>query len=250
MSSTAEDYDRIERYLQGGLLPGELEKFNEKLANDPQLAAQVSLHRELDETLAGEGIHHFRRVLQQVDANWKLKSGGNFLRLVKSPGVLAVAASLLLLIGFFGWWALQSPSSAALATANFEQLPLETQMSSYDDQLISLRNRANQAYINANYSEAVPLFEELARLEPNNLNHKLLIGVSQVGSEQAQAAINALRPLADGDDDRVRIEASWYIALALLQAGETSSAQNYLQTVADNQGFNARKASELLMELE
>ncbi|MCB0633516.1 MAG: hypothetical protein R2824_21075 [Saprospiraceae bacterium] len=250
MSSTAEEYNRIERYLQGAMLPGELDEFNEKLANDPQLAASVSLHRELAETLAGEGVHQFRRVLQRVDAEWKFKSGGSFLRIVKSPRILAIAASMLLLIGFFAWLGLQGPSPEALAMDSFEQLPLETQMSSYEDEIIPLRNQASQAYIGKDYAEAARLFLELARLEPANTNHKLLAGISQLGAQQAETAIGTLRPLADGSDEQVNMEASWYLALAFLQAGETTSAQTYLNKVAANQGFNAAKAAELLKALE
>jgi cytochrome c-type biogenesis protein CcmH/NrfG len=145
---------------------------------------------------------------------------------------------------------LQGPSVQALAMENFEQLPLQTQMSSYDDEMIPLRNQANQAYIEKNYPEAIRLFQELARREPNNLNHRLLAGISQVGDQQAEAAITILRPLADGSNEQVTIEAAWYLALAYLLQEKTASAKTYLDKVAANQGFNAAKAAELLQELE
>ena len=66
-----------------------------------RVAAAVAEHREISETLAGENIHQFRQTLKEVDANWKFFSGGGLLRFLRSPRNLSIAASLLLLVGFF-----------------------------------------------------------------------------------------------------------------------------------------------------
>ncbi len=44
--------DYIERYLEGQLKEGELWEFKVKLEKDPELARQLKLQREINETLA------------------------------------------------------------------------------------------------------------------------------------------------------------------------------------------------------
>lgn len=250
MSSLAEQYDRIERYLHGAMTPGELDEFTKQLSKDPELAKAVELHRELGETLAGEGVHQLRQTLQQVNSQWKNNSGGGFLRILKSPRVMAIAASLLLLIGFFAWYGHQGPSLESLADANFAPLPLQTQMGSYEDEDIpKIRNEANQAYIARNYAKAAELFEELARLEPFNLNNQLFAGICRLGNRQPDEAIAALQPLADGDDQHVQSEASWYLALAFMKTGNLPSTRSYLSKVVEVKGYSWQKAAGILRNL-
>ncbi|PHN07969.1 tetratricopeptide repeat protein [Flavilitoribacter nigricans] len=246
MSSLAEQYDRIERYLQGAMTPGEMDEFNQKLNNDPELASAVTLHQELAETLAGDRIHQFRKTLQEVNANWKPATGGRWLRVLKSPQNLAIAASLLLLIGFFGWWSFQTPSGAELASENFEQLPVQAFMSLDSGDAQVIRKSANQAYIAGEYEAAAEQFEALTELAPGELSYQLYLGVSQVGANAAADAVNTLKPLADGTDQSVKSEAAWYLALAYLQMEEKTAARPYLDQLVRTGGFGADDAEKLI----
>lgn len=249
MSSLAEQYDRIERYLQGVMTPGELDEFTQKLSTDPELAKAVDLHRELAETLAGDKIHQLRQTLQDVDANWRDSSGG-LLRFMRNPRMLALAASFLLLVGFFAWFSLQGPNLQEMADNNFEPLALQTQMGNYgDDDIPKIRNQANQAYVERDYARAAELFAELAELEPYNLNNRLYAGICRLGNRQPDEAILTLQPLADGKDKNVQSEASWYLALAFMKTGNVASTKTYLDKVVEGKGYNWQKAAGILRNL-
>lgn len=250
MSHSAEQYDRIERYLDGAMTPGELDKFQQKLNTDPEFASAVTLHRELAETLAGERIHQFRKTVKEVDANWKPASGGRWLKVLKSPQNLAIAASLLLLIGFFGWWTLDGPSNPEIASQYFEQLPLQTLMSPDSNEEQALRSEAHQAYIDGGYPEARDKFQILAQLNPDDLNYQLYLGISQLGSQQAAAAVSTLQPLAGSEDGTVTLEAAWYLALAYLQMDRGEEAQPYLERLVENGTFRARDAERILSVMD
>jgi hypothetical protein len=246
MSPLAEQYERIERYLQGAMTPRELDAFQQKLQTDPELASAVNLHQELTETLAGERIHQFRKTLKAVDANWKPATGGTWLRILKSPQHLAIAASLLLLIGFFGWWALQTPGNTELAAQNFEQLPVQAFMSLDSNAAQLTRKEAHQAYIAENYPLAIEKFRALTQLVPEELSYQLYMGVSQVGAEASAAAVASLRPLAESDDPSVREEAAWYLALAHLQMDDATAAGPYLEQLVRSGGYRSGRAEQLL----
>lgn len=246
MSHSAEQYDRIERFLEGAMTPGELDEFQQKLNTDPELASSVILHRELAETLAGNRIHQFRETVKEVNAKWRPAKGRKWLRVLKSPQNLAVAASLLLLIGFFGWWALQSPPNPEIASEYFDQLPLHTLMSPDSNEEQALRSEANQAYINKDYSIAGEKFQSLAQLNPDDRNYQLYLGISQLGSQQAAAAVTTLQPLAESEDGTVNLEATWYLALAYLQMDQAEDAKPYLERLVQNGTFRAVEAERIL----
>lgn len=246
MSHSAEQYDRIERFLEGAMTPGELDAFRQKLNTDPELASSVTLHRELAETLAGERIHQFRETVKKVDAKWKPSKGKKWLKILKRPQNLAIAASLLLLIGFFGWWALQSPPNPEIASEYFDQLPLHTLMSPDSNEEQTLRSEAHQAYINKDYSVAGQKFQNLAQLHSDDLNYRLYLGISQLGSQQAAAAITTLQPLAESEDGTVNLEATWYLALAYLQMDQGEDAKPYLERLVQNGTFRAGEAEKIL----
>lgn len=250
MASLAEQYERIERYLQGGMTPGERNAFQQKLDTDPELASAVNLHQELTETLAGERIHKFRKTLKEVDANWKPATGGKWLRILKRPQNLAIAASLLLLIGFFGWWRLQTPSNLELVAQHFEQLPVLASMGLDSEGAQLLRKEAHQAYIDEDYALAIEKFQELSRLAPEDLSCQLYLGISQLGVERAKDASTTLKILADGNDQSVNQEAAWYLALAYLQLDDGEAAKIYLQRLVQNQGYQAEKAQDLINVLK
>jgi TolA-binding protein len=250
MSSPAEQYDRIERYLQGVMSPGELDEFQQKLNTDPQLASAVSLHRELAETLAGDRIHQFRKTLKEVDARWKPTPGGRWLKVLKRPPNLAIAASLLLLIGFFGWWTLRSPGHAELASRYFEQLPVQAFMNLSSDAAQEIRKAAHEAYIAEDYQLAAEKFGALADLAPESSAHRLYLGISQLGADRADEAARILQPLAEGDDQSVQEEAAWYLSLALLAMDDADAARTYLQQLVESDAYRSESARELINALE
>ena len=250
MSPLAEQYERIERYLQGAMTPGELDAFQQKISTDPELASAVNLHQELAQTLAGERIHQFRKTLKEVDASWKPATGVKWLRVLRNPQNLAIAASLLLLIGFFGWWALQSPTPTELAARNFEQLPVQAFMGLDSNAAQLTRKEAHQAYIAEEYQVAIEKFSELTQLEPDELSYQLYLGVSQVGIQASADAVASLQPLAESEDQSVREEAAWYLALAYLQMDNAAAASPYLEQLVHSGGYRSGRAEQLLEVLQ
>lgn len=250
MPSSIEQYDRIERYLDGVMPPGELKAFTQELATDPDLASAVALHRELAETLAGDQIHQFRQTLKEVDAKWKPRSGGNWLRIVRSPRMLSFAASLLLLIGIFTWLIWPNPTFSELAVDNFEQLPLETQMSIDRNDIDEIRKQAHEAYFAEDYDLATDKFLALSERVPDDLSYQLYLGISQFGADEVETAITTLKPLAESNDQSLKGEATWYLALAYLKMDNGSAAGKYLEQLVQTKGYKWERATEIINAMD
>ena len=65
-------YETIERYLSGEMVGNELKEFKEKFASNPELEAQVELHKQLQEAISTEsGELNFRQLLKKEGANYQ-----------------------------------------------------------------------------------------------------------------------------------------------------------------------------------
>ena len=140
----------------------------------------------------------------------------------------AVAASLLLLVGM-GWWLWETQRTtphAALVAAYFEALPMiGITRSSDTEALEQLRSEANQYYTGGAYDQAIPALERAVSEYRDSLS-VFYLGVSQLGNDQAAAAIQSLerfRTYRAAYPD-LQNQAQWYLALAHLQNDDPQAA--------------------------
>lgn len=247
MDTSATYYDRIERYLRGELSAAEQAAFDRQLTTDPQFAAEVQLHRELEETLAGENIHRFRESLQRVDHHWKQPRRKRLRRLI-TPWALGIAAGFALLIGMFGHQ-LFSPNYDKLYTAYFEPLPIRVQMSTETADVDLLVEEAETAYSRGDYDRAIERFTRLIERDPNEQRYVLLTGISQLALSRPKAAETTLQPLLAAPGETAEA-ARWYLAMAALQSENIDRSRELLTQIVSSEGYRWEDASELLQRLK
>lgn len=91
--------ENIERYLYQRMTSEELEKFQEDLAADDTLRAEVELRTEMKTYLEDSPENELRRNLRKLSTQYKEKSGANG---VKRPWYLLL---LIPILGVLFWWA-------------------------------------------------------------------------------------------------------------------------------------------------
>ncbi len=64
-----EQYDKIEKYLDGELSGEELQRFEKRLQEDPEFAQEVALHRRLHQVLGNAGEWQLRQNLEAIGAS-------------------------------------------------------------------------------------------------------------------------------------------------------------------------------------
>ncbi len=114
-------YEQIEAYLAGTLSPEEHQRFEEAIRQDPVLAREVGLHRQLQEMIGDKEYMAFRSTLSRVGADYR-KEG-------QSPSSpwrwlwLLIPAGLALI-----WWILSSaPEPAIPASKTVSPAPAPAQ---------------------------------------------------------------------------------------------------------------------------
>ncbi len=247
---------RIENYLNGTLPPEERLAFEAALSTDPELDAEVRLHRvarlavnmesllERRERLQTQG----RRLLRRHLWWWKIRDWAEDTFAQHNPegfrhlqwGRLTLVSLSLLLVALGTWWLMQvSQKSEApivlrppqeLYQMHYKRLEINYTLGADEEDSYT---QARQQYIQGHCAEAVKLLDE-ALAEPTFENRAmalLLKGSCLLEMSQAADALQTLRqvpPIAGG----VHREAQWYIALAYLQLGQRSQAIEQLQQIA------------------
>ncbi len=99
-------YDSIEQYLEGNLSKTETAEFEKQLQNDPNLSAEVSLHRKVEEELGDATKKELRSILSEMKGKYSGKEEGKVVQMQPRQNIrrmLAIAASVLIL-GMAFWY--------------------------------------------------------------------------------------------------------------------------------------------------
>ncbi len=173
----------------------------------------------------------------------------------------AAAAAILLLVAAGSWWITQQPTFDAEVTFAEAFTPYANELSGRTmgggDTTAALGGplaAALLAYDRRDYPAAAAAFEAHFTAPPTSLapatapQIQLYYGISQLGANQATAAIPVLGALRN--DPNYGQPATWYHALALLRSGQTAAARTSLQDIMnDNSSPFRDRAKDLFADI-
>jgi tetratricopeptide (TPR) repeat protein len=236
--------DYIERYLQGQLKEGELWEFKVKLEKDPELARQLKLQREINETLADNSKLKLRKQLsstyyqtQKVNtfSQWKYQ--------------IAAAVAIFILVG-------GGLTTNLFNSSKIDNTTLYQQNFVPDNSLFTLRagtsildaslENAMKEYNNENYVEAIRLFS----MENDNMGAKLYSGFAYMKLSDFDNAILALNEVIDNNNNLFFDQAEYNLALCYLAIGDSKKTIEILNGIIDKQTAYSKKAKKIIKNIE
>lgn len=264
-------YELIERYLNGDLSGQELIDFEKQIESIPQLKEEIKINKELlahfneghvvnesdpslEKFYESKETQAFKAKLNDTLADYK-KKNTTIKPVAKvrklSWKSIALAASVLLLIGFFFIQNIGTSSSPEdLFAANFVEEPLSLMTKgSTEDNIAAIE----KFYNNKDYSQAEPLLETLmdtlSTNHPNWFNLKLSQGIVALKTDKNKVAQNIFNDLRN-EDSLDAPKADWYYILVLLKQGKAEEASQAIQSYLDNGGtYRSRELKEILEAL-
>jgi len=257
-------FDRIDRYLQGMMEEAERAAFEKEMEQQPTLKQEVALHRELAEAVGEKEVQAFEAVLNKVHEAYRSQQaaqpapvvsmkreapagGKGFLVAAwRRHGRYALAAAVVLLaLIFLPRLIPQQPSPEALFAANFEPFPNQFQLRGEQD---SLLNQFAAFYGQQQYSQALQVLAQLEAADPSLKNQLAFYrGICELATGNTPAAIEALQPLQESP--LLGENARWYLALAYLKEGQTTTASQLLNQLVQEGSTYAPKAKKILDQL-
>ncbi|MDX9883983.1 MAG: hypothetical protein RBS73_18130 [Prolixibacteraceae bacterium] len=247
VAGRAED---IERYLHDELEQEELSVFEEELTENPLLAAEVAMYKEVDIALEEKEIISLRSALEAIGKETR-KNNQQAIRMPKSRvAVASIAASLILLLSIGGLLTKQTISENDLYTEYYQPYQGAGIVRSGNATMDQALTVALQKYNAREYESALKLFQEvIANDEGNPVGH-FFSGVSYQETGRFSKAIEEYKIVVKDRDNLFVDQAEWYIGLCYLQSQDRKKAYRQLDKIAKSNSYYSRKAEAIIRKLK
>ncbi|MEM7106264.1 MAG: hypothetical protein AAF502_24255 [Bacteroidota bacterium] len=251
-------FEKIEQYLNGTLEGDSLRSFEEQLKTDPELKAELELHRLMsiavtdehkDKTIAVKLNEIGKDYLERRNSQQKSQRKTIFMQ----PGKWAIAASFAILVALAAWFFMNDNTGLTndeLFAQTFVIPPITDRERSTTNDINTILESAYENYEKGNFNAAVKDFE-VALTEAEKASFAYYQAIAFLAStppDTEQAATNLIFIITDGDNTYVTA-AKWYLALIHVKEGNIDSAKEYLQTLSSKPSKYQRKAKALLKDI-
>lgn len=232
-----DEFEQIEKYLNGNLDALDLQNFEHRLESDADFKTQVE---DIKIILSGVETQTLKEQLDifHNDINIKPKADQTKVYPLNWKRLL-IAAVLIIAAGSF--WLLSGNSNERLYAKYFKPDPgLPTTMSSssnYDfyEAMVNYKQR--------DYKTAIAKWEKLKKVKPNNDTLNYFIGVAHLANKNENNAISLLEGVTKNSEFAFANDAYYYLGLAYLKAEKINKAKAILQK------SNTENGKALLSEL-
>ncbi len=223
----------IEKYLTDGLTPAEREGFDQRLAEDEDFNKEYQRHRTAHNALDYLIAKNLKNQLRELEDKQKVVSLTSRRRTRWT--ILSVAASVLLLVGFF---ALLFPSnqlsSPELAAEYYDTPNFSSRSANAAGPGKEALTKGTTAMQNGEYAQAISLFESVSEADPYYLTAQYFLGHALYLTGQYQLAEDKFATVSNSNDLRYTEAAQWYSLLCCL--ARNADCRTLLTKLTDDPG--------------
>jgi len=234
----AQILDKIEKYLNGDMTPQDEAQFDAEIEQNPELAAAVDNFGVANDAIEVLIEDNLRAELNNLKAEESGNQASNVVSINKNKPVakmrslrsyLAAAASVALLLGFFGMnWAGNNYSNTALGEEMYSGYDLPNVRSG--NNTVHPFSEGLTAFQNKNYDQAVEFFKGIVVDDPRYPEAQFYLGHALLESKNFGEAATQFEKVAGLEDVRYTESAEWYQIIAQLSLGETNNNFDTLLT--------------------
>lgn len=226
MNDYTNDNDLIEQYLFGDLSGTALQNFEKRMTQDTSFAEQVAVEKSIFSGLEALGNQDIKAQLEQIHQEEIVVQPKAKIRRMSAPIRWAIAASLLIIGGFFIWNWQSVATPEALYAANYEPLVFDVNRS--NDAMEDWQKMA-QLYQNKNYEAFFNQYPIYLQNNKGMAKDTLYLGIAAMELNQHENAKMYFKKLID--QDQFKDDATWYLALLSLKEKNVVQAKNWLKNI-------------------
>lgn len=230
---TNPNIDRIEKYLSNEMTKSEKQAFDQQVAADADLATEYTKRRAAHEAIDFLVAKNLKKQLEEMENE---AGQDNVISLHKRRRsrivLLSLAASILLVIGFFSIYLQDTGSTGPqLATANYE-IPSYSVNRSKTVDFEDLLSKGVNALKQKEYQTAIVTLDSVAQSDEYFVIAQFYLAHAYYQSTQYEQAEEKFEIVSASNDIRYRDDADWYGLLACL--ANDGSCQDKITTMAED----------------
>lgn len=229
-------------YFSNSLTPEQESVFKKLLETDAEFKAEFEFEKGLQKAIKSHETDRLKAMLNEVET--KINKRHNTVFNYRN---LAIAASIAILFGWFGYNTFFSTNYSSLYEDNFTEYPNTVYTITRSDDANSIEREAFVAYETKNYQTAIEKFEALSADKTKDYLN-FYKAQAYLGMDNIQEAKGLFQQVVAKNESFVA-EATWYLALIAIKEKDKSLAVSYLEHLMANYSYNKDKAQALLKEL-
>ena len=239
----------LESYFANELTVAEAAELNSLAAKDPALAAEMAFQKQI-----AKGVQANTLSGSIQNAAWRTAAENPFpTSAVKvtmwSRYAYAAAAAVALVIAAVLFF--QSPSLQTVVADNATEYSNKMQFKSLGDEsegVSAAVMAAFSSYDQGAYGDAAKALHGIVAAHGDRLDYRFYWGVSLVQDKQYAAAVTALNPVVQAQND-YQVPAMFYLGLACAATEDLACARQNLQAYVDSpNGVTFRKEAKAVLE--
>jgi hypothetical protein len=251
--------DLINKYLKGEMDAQERTAFENEMKNNSELAEEVKLHREIDETLKDTDVLEFH---QQLDAIYKKlnEEGQLSSRPIEKKSKQRIihlrwyyaAASFVILLGISAvlYLILRPPLNERLYAMYFKPYDGTINVRSGNQRAVSEMQSALDAYNNEDFKTAWAMLKDISDKDKTNAKAYFFRGMSAMEINEPDDAIASFNNVIKHETSLYIDQAIWYQALCYLKKDDNVDALIQLTKVVETNGNHKPEAEEIIGKLK
>jgi len=237
--------DLLYHYFSNSLTTEQEKLFYSLLETDADFKAEFDFHKNLKQVIKSHESDTLKTKLQgfesaiNTETNTPKKSVFNYSN-------FAIAASVAILVGWFGYNSFFGTNYNSLYDSNFNEYPNTVYTITRGDTDNSLEREAFVAYESKNYQTAIDKFDAIDDKKHYFNFYKAQAYLGLDNTDKAQILFNQVIR----NNVQFVAESTWYSALIALKEKDKEQAIKLLQDLVNNYDFNKDKALTLLDTLK
>lgn len=238
----------LESYFANALTPAEATELKSMAASDPSVAAELAFQKRVAHTLQSGSLSDGIQNSEWRAAAQKPFPGGAIKTTLFPRYFYALAAALTLLIAAYLFMA--PPRLQTVVAKNTVEYPNKMKFKSLGEEAQTVPKEVIQAfsfYDKHQYQEAATALQSIVAANSDRMDYRFYWGVALVNSKQYSAAVDALNPVVESQDER-KVPALYYLGLACAGNGNKACARQNLQAYIDApDGVTFRKQAQAVL---
>ena len=235
--------DLLYHYFSNSLTAEQEVVFKKLLETDAEFKAAFEYENSLKKAIKSHESDVLKSKLQEFELELNSKKTHAF-----NYRYLAVAASIVLLVGWFGYNTFFGTNYSNLYQDNFTEYPNTVYTITRGDDDETLEREAFVAYETQNFETAIEKFDAVSETGAQDYIpfYKAQAYLGLENTHQANVLLKQI--VAENTSDFVA-ESIWYLALIAIKEKDKAQAKTYLNNLISNYNYNQAKAKTLLEEL-